>query len=215
MKKILTTLVSIFFGCIISNAVLADDPSEVLADETPMVSMSKADPSSKEMPCRKIAEACRAAKKGANRREIWKNCMDPIVHGQTVAGVNVNPADVNACHEKMTHHPCYKLLEACKSAGKGANGREAWRNCAEPIVHGQKVEGVNVAPREVKACRERMAHRPCFKIAEACANAGKGTNLRDTWKTCVKPIANGEKIEGVNVEPAEVKACHERMKHRS
>lgn len=51
-------------------------------------------------PCRAIAEACRAAgfeRRGAPDKGFWKDCMKPIMLGQTVAGVTLDPATVKAC----------------------------------------------------------------------------------------------------------------------
>ncbi len=55
-------------------------------------------------PCRKIKEACEAAgfAKGAHKeaKGLWKDCLAPIMNDQAVAGVTVNPADLQACKVK-------------------------------------------------------------------------------------------------------------------
>ena len=64
-----------------------------------------------EHPCHKIETACTAA--GFVKHEakvgkgLFKDCVDPIVHGQAVAGVSVDPGDVQACvavRAKHGHH---------------------------------------------------------------------------------------------------------------
>lgn len=55
-------------------------------------------------PCKKIKEACEAAgyTKGdhKNKKGLFKDCMQPIMAGQAVAGVTADPADVSACQAK-------------------------------------------------------------------------------------------------------------------
>jgi hypothetical protein len=65
-------------------------------------------------PCKDILAACNAAgyflgghKKGPNKGE-WIDCMDPILKGQSVAGVTVDPAVVTACKEVRAKHPGHK-----------------------------------------------------------------------------------------------------------
>lgn len=59
-------------------------------------------------PCKKIVEACTAAgfvkgghkpKKGENKG-LWKDCVNQIVAGQTVAGVTVEPTVIEECKAK-------------------------------------------------------------------------------------------------------------------
>lgn len=51
--------------------------------------------------CEKIADACRNA--GFARRDqgkyFWRDCMKPILYGQSVAGVTVDKNDVKACRQ--------------------------------------------------------------------------------------------------------------------
>jgi hypothetical protein len=55
-------------------------------------------------PCQKIKAACEAAgfKKGdhKNAKGLWKDCFQPIMNGQTVAGVTVASGDIEACKQK-------------------------------------------------------------------------------------------------------------------
>jgi hypothetical protein len=58
-------------------------------------------------PCKKIAEACEAAgftKGGASGKGLMKDCLKPIMSGQSVQGVAVSPADVSACQAKRAAH---------------------------------------------------------------------------------------------------------------
>jgi hypothetical protein len=53
-------------------------------------------------PCKKIAEACKAAgfERGSKTGKDMIQCIKPLMQGQTVAGVSVNPADIAACQQK-------------------------------------------------------------------------------------------------------------------
>jgi hypothetical protein len=55
-------------------------------------------------PCKNIHAACSAAGyiKGHHKegKGLWKDCINPILAGQSVAGVTVNSADVQACQAK-------------------------------------------------------------------------------------------------------------------
>jgi hypothetical protein len=59
-------------------------------------------------PCKKIEAACEAAgfvKGGAKEgKGVFKNCLKPIIDGQTVNGVTVDPADAAACKAKIATH---------------------------------------------------------------------------------------------------------------
>lgn len=51
-------------------------------------------------PCAVIAKACAAAgfvKRQSETKGIWHNCMEPIILGQSVANVQVDPAVVKTC----------------------------------------------------------------------------------------------------------------------
>ena len=55
-------------------------------------------------PCEKIKSACEAAgfTKGDHKdgKGLHKDCMKPIMSGQTVAGVTVDAGDLQACQAK-------------------------------------------------------------------------------------------------------------------
>lgn len=65
--------------------------------------MSSHKMSDKNGPCKAIAQACSAA--GFERgktpdKRFWKDCMQPILTGQSVKGVNVDPSAVKECRSK-------------------------------------------------------------------------------------------------------------------
>ena len=56
-------------------------------------------------------------------------------------------------------HPCYKIAEACKSAGfvkHGAAGKDMKKDCMKPIMNGQSVSGVSADAADVQACQGKM-----------------------------------------------------------
>jgi hypothetical protein len=65
-------------------------------------------PMGKDHPCKKIMEACTAAgfKKGEWKvgKGLYKNCMHPIMEGQTVPGVSVTSGDVQSCKAHKAAH---------------------------------------------------------------------------------------------------------------
>ncbi|MES2218886.1 MAG: hypothetical protein V4501_10805, partial [Pseudomonadota bacterium] len=62
-------------------------------------------------PCKKIAEACKAAGfvKGGGKsgNGIMENCMKPIMEGQSAKGVSVDPSEVAACKVKMAERAAH------------------------------------------------------------------------------------------------------------
>lgn len=60
-------------------------------------------------PCKAVRQACEAAGyvHGAHKKTgkgLMVDCMKPIMEGQTVAGVTVAPAEVEACKAKRAEH---------------------------------------------------------------------------------------------------------------
>lgn len=59
-------------------------------------------------PCQQIKSACEAAgfKKGDHKEKkgLYLDCLDPILAGQSVAGVSVGSDVVTACKEKKLAH---------------------------------------------------------------------------------------------------------------
>lgn len=56
--------------------------------------------------------------------------------------------------------PCIKLMEACKAAGyvKALNQKKSLsKDCLQPLLNGQKVEGVSVNPDDIEACKAKKA----------------------------------------------------------
>ena len=47
-------------------------------------------------PCKNVAQACRTA--GFDKgKQFWKGCMKPLLLGQTVKGVTIDPKVIAAC----------------------------------------------------------------------------------------------------------------------
>jgi hypothetical protein len=69
----------------------------------------------KDHPCKKIISACEAAGfvKGGHKKAkgntpeqdkgLYVDCMQPIMSGKSVAGVTVDPSEVQACQAKKEH----------------------------------------------------------------------------------------------------------------
>ncbi len=49
-------------------------------------------------PCMPIVKSClKAGYSHRGEKQFWKGCMKPLIMGQTVKGVTVDPKDVTAC----------------------------------------------------------------------------------------------------------------------
>jgi hypothetical protein len=64
-------------------------------------------------PCKTLKSACEAAGyyKGGHKQDnkgLWKDCMQPLLDGKTVAGVSADAAVVAACKEKKADHPQFQ-----------------------------------------------------------------------------------------------------------
>jgi hypothetical protein len=62
--------------------------------------------------------------------------------------------------EQHQDGPCMKLMEACKSAGfsKSLNEKKSLsKACLQPLLNGQKVEGVTVNSSDIDACKAKKA----------------------------------------------------------
>ncbi|MDG0816644.1 hypothetical protein [Bdellovibrio svalbardensis] len=61
-----------------------------------------------EHPCKEIKSACESAGfvKGEHKEKkgLYKDCMQPVMAGQSVAGVNVSADVVSACKAKKAEH---------------------------------------------------------------------------------------------------------------
>lgn len=52
--------------------------------------------------CENIAKACISAgfvREGGPGKNFWHDCMKPVLMGQTVSGVTIDPKDVTACKQ--------------------------------------------------------------------------------------------------------------------
>jgi len=72
-----------------------------------MAGSAFAEPAQAPHPCRKIEDACKAAGfeqgKFKEKKGLFVDCLKPIMHGQTVPGVSITPADIQACQAKREH----------------------------------------------------------------------------------------------------------------
>jgi hypothetical protein len=63
-------------------------------------------------PCKKLMDACKTSPfaQGENKQKmgIYKECFLPLVNGQSVSGVAVDKADVEACRAKRAAHQMKK-----------------------------------------------------------------------------------------------------------
>lgn len=102
MKKIL--LLSTGLALALGTLAMADDTTTTPPDSASTMKAS-APKEAKNRPCLNIAVACENAgfrlSKTIPGKNIWKDCVKPIVAGQTVAGVTAAPADIQACKTKM------------------------------------------------------------------------------------------------------------------
>ena len=77
----------------------------------------------KDGPCLKVKQACEAAgfEKGKHKEKkgLMMDCMKPLMHGETVAGVTIAPEDLQACKDKKEHHKEHK-----EKKGKGEKKSE-------------------------------------------------------------------------------------------
>ncbi|MEQ1724220.1 MAG: hypothetical protein ABL930_13700 [Pseudobdellovibrio sp.] len=63
-------------------------------------------------------------------------------------------------NEQHQDGPCMKLMEACKSAGfsKSLNEKKSLsKSCLQPLLKGEKVEGVTVNSSDIEACKAKKA----------------------------------------------------------
>ena len=70
---------------------------------------------------------------------------------------NVLAQDNNEQHQDG---PCMKLMEACRNAGFSKSLKEKkslFKACLQPLLSGQKVEGVTVISSDIEACKAKKA----------------------------------------------------------
>jgi len=76
-----------------------------------------------EHPCNEIVQACKAAgfTKGGHKtnKGLYKDCVNPVKSGQTIAGVDLKPGVVQACNTKK--HKTQPTTPAAPSTPKTTN----------------------------------------------------------------------------------------------
>ena len=108
MKK--TNLAIIVFSLATSTTLLAQANTTPTATAPAAGSSAAAPnhPDGQKHPCAAVEKACKAAGfvRGGYKtgKGLFKNCMQPIISGQSVSGVTVNPAEIQACKEKHEQH---------------------------------------------------------------------------------------------------------------
>lgn len=77
----------------------------------------------------------------------------------TLAILVTNHAAIAAESTEQRDSPCLKIMDACKFAGYNkstSNDKKSLsKDCIQPILNGQKVEGVNVNQSDVDACKAK------------------------------------------------------------
>lgn len=72
-------------------------------------------------PCKQIIQSCEQAgfEKGMHKKDgkgLYKDCLDPILAGQSVAGVTVDPAVVTSCQQMRAKHQAKKAAATAAPA---------------------------------------------------------------------------------------------------
>lgn len=104
MKKILLLSSCLAIG--LSTISFADDASSTMTPPDSSNAMKASAPTqAKNRPCLNIAVACENAgyrlSTSMPGKNIWKDCVKPIVGGTAVSGVSAASADIQACKTKM------------------------------------------------------------------------------------------------------------------
>jgi hypothetical protein len=95
MKRNLIVLSCAILG--LSSAMAVTTEGADTTSNTPITGMSM----KTSHPCKNIGTACKAGMKDKTSAELYANCVKPILAGQPVVGVSVDPADVQACKARM------------------------------------------------------------------------------------------------------------------
>lgn len=77
----------------------------------------------KNNPCMKIAVACESAGYRLNDnmpgKNIWRDCVKPVIAGKTIAGVTVDPTDIQTCKmHKAAWKMKHKMMMQQNSTGR-------------------------------------------------------------------------------------------------
>lgn len=69
--------------------------------------------------------------------------------------------DTSSSMQDTSFKPCKMIAKACIQAGYGRKDKEHlfWKDCMQPILLNQTVQGVQLSANDVKACRD-------FKITQ-------------------------------------------------
>ena len=79
--------------------------------------------------------------------------------------------------------PCRQIVQACRAAGfvrgQAKEGKGLFKNCVEPILAGQSVQGVSVDASVVQACQQRRQRRKGGNGGPAQPGAGANGGSQD------------------------------------
>lgn len=118
-----TLMILIASTALVASPLFADTTSTttMTTGDTSMSGMDMSD-MNKDMSneCHKIAKACIAAgytRHSSSGKLFWKDCMKPILLGQTVSGVTVSSSDVTTCKSLKIKKMQNELNELQGSSG--------------------------------------------------------------------------------------------------
>lgn len=102
MKKTLILSSSLLLSLGLSLSAFADTmaPSKSMLENSNL-------PQSKNRPCLNIATSCESAGYRLSKvpgKNIWKDCVKPILAGKSISGVTASTDDINACKMKKAEH---------------------------------------------------------------------------------------------------------------
>jgi hypothetical protein len=65
---------------------------------------------------------------------------------------------VAADESELRDGPCMKMLDACKAyIKKQPNKKSLYRDCMQPLLNDEKIEGVSINSEDLKACKSKKA----------------------------------------------------------
>ena len=86
-----------------------------------------------------------------------------LVSGAALAAITTTPTN----NGSKSPSPCEQIIIACKNAGYAGGmarkGKDIFRNCMNPILASQSVQGVSVDPLVAQACQQQKAARKKHK----------------------------------------------------
>lgn len=170
------------------------------------------------IPCSSLMDLCKTAgyTPTSADKNVFTHCIAPLVSGQTIANINATPMQIQTCRTDLAGMPCSNIITQCRAAGfTGGAGKLTLFDCVFPIARGKKtIAGITATPDEVKICQDTITKQfqttPCLKVMIACTDAGyspDSVNGEAFARNCYGPTLDGQKVPGVSIDDASVKAC--------